>query len=62
MSEFEFELEQEVQPRLLEKLSITGIIVGRLERAFGQVPIYEVEWSNNQGTVNSRWFTAKELT
>lgn len=58
---FEFELEQEVQPALLQKLDLTGIVVGRLERAFGQVPIYEIEWANTQGTVNSRWFTAKEL-
>lgn len=58
---FEFELEQEVQPRLLKKLEITGVIAGRLERASGQVPIYEVEWANKQGTINSRWFTAKEL-
>ena len=58
---FDYELEQEVAPKLLKSLNLKGIVVGRLERAFGQVAIYEVEWADTQGKVNSRWFTSKEL-
>tara|TARA_R110000851_G_scaffold100026_4_gene215448 strand:+ start:563 stop:760 length:198 start_codon:yes stop_codon:yes gene_type:complete len=57
-----FEVEQEVQPNLLKDLGIKGVIVGRLERAYGQVNLYEVEWANKEGTLCSRWFTAKELS
>ena len=51
---FEFSLEQKVVPNLLCGTDLFGVVVGCLDRAYGQVPVYEVEWADTEGRVNSR--------
>ena len=55
----DYRVEQEVHPKALSGRS--GIVQGVLVRAYGQPTIYEVQWANDNGDINSKWFTASEL-
>lgn len=59
MSEFNFNLEQILA---LKNHNLEGVVIGRMQEAYGKPNQYLVEWLDGNKIIQNHWFVEAELT